>query len=90
MKGRLIVLEGTDGSGKATQTALLSQHLTRAGRENRCLEFPRYDNASSAMVKKYLAGGFGTDPGGRERLCRLHLLCGGPVRLLGGGLAAGL
>lgn len=62
MRGRLIVLEGTDGSGKATQTALLAERLRKAGREVRQLSFPRYDQDSSMLVRMYLRGAFGTDP----------------------------
>ncbi len=62
MRGRLIVLEGTDGSGKATQTALLAERLRKAGREVRQLSFPRYDQDSSMLVRMYLGGAFGTDP----------------------------
>ena len=60
--GHLIVLEGTDGSGKATQTGLLSAALTAAGIPNRCLEFPRYDNDSSVLVRRYLSGAYGSRP----------------------------
>ena len=62
MRGRLIVLEGTDGSGKATQTAFLAERLRKAGREVRQLSFPRYDQDSSMLVRMYLGGAFGTDP----------------------------
>ncbi len=62
MKGRLIVIEGTDGSGKATQTALLSRRLSEEGFSHRCLAFPCYDRPSSALVRQYLAGDFGTGP----------------------------
>ena len=62
MRGRLIVLEGTDGSGKATQTALLAELLRKAGREVRQLSFPRYDQDSSMLVRMYLGGAFGQDP----------------------------
>lgn len=60
--GKLIVIEGTDGSGKATQTALLVKALRDAGNDVKTLEFPRYDNESSAPVRLYLAGKFGTRP----------------------------
>ncbi len=63
MQGRLIVFEGTDGSGKATQTALLCQTLAERGIPFRRLEFPRYREESSALIRLYLAGAFGSKPG---------------------------
>lgn len=62
MQGRLIVFEGTDGSGKATQTALLCQTLAERGIPFRRLEFPRYREESSALIRLYLAGAFGSKP----------------------------
>ncbi len=61
-KGTLIVLEGIDGSGKATQSALLEKKLKAEGREVMHISFPDYDSDSSALVKMYLAGDFGKDP----------------------------
>ena len=63
MRGKLIVFEGTDGSGKATQTGLLFDRLRREGREVRRLSFPRYDKDSSALVRAYLSGAYGSRPG---------------------------
>ncbi len=60
--GKLIVIEGADGSGKATQTKLLAERLQRAGKPVRTLEFPRYREESSALVRLYLGGAFGTRP----------------------------
>lgn len=59
--GRLIVIDGTDGSGKQTQIELLEKNLTRAGIDYRKISFPNYDSPSSSLVKMYLSGEFGTD-----------------------------
>ena len=63
MKGKLIVFEGTDGSGKATQSRLLCDELTRRGISFRKLEFPRYKEESSALIRLYLSGAFCSHPG---------------------------
>lgn len=63
MKGTLIVLEGIDGSGKATQAALLETALQDKGKQVLWVSFPDYASPSSALVKMYLAGDFGKDPG---------------------------
>ena len=58
--GRLIVIEGLDGSGKATQTGLLCNHLAeRWGGSFRRISFPDYEDTSSALVKLYLGGELG-------------------------------
>ena len=54
MKSKIIVIEGLDGSGKATQTALLAQKLSDRGIKVRRLEYPDYDSPSSSLVKMYL------------------------------------
>lgn len=59
----LIVLEGLDGSGKGTQTALLAQALEGRGRKLRQVTFPDYASPSSSLVRMYLDGEFGSDPG---------------------------
>ena len=61
--GKLIVFEGTDGSGKSTQFNLLTSRLERESRAFRRLRFPRYDQESSALIRMYLGGQFGSDPG---------------------------
>ncbi|MCI8907434.1 MAG: thymidylate kinase [Angelakisella sp.] len=59
-KGKLIVIEGLDGSGKATQTGLLCRNLAeRWGSSFRRVSFPDYDDPSSALVKLYLGGELG-------------------------------
>ncbi len=60
--GKLIVIEGTDGSGKSTQFKLLSQRLEQENRSFRHLVFPRYSEESSALIRMYLGGAFGTKP----------------------------
>ena len=63
MSGKLIVFEGTDGSGKATQTRLLCRHLEREGIPYKKIDFPRYGKPSAAMVQEYLDGNLGKKPG---------------------------
>jgi len=60
--GKLIVLEGLDGSGKTTQTPLLADALRALGLSVCCISFPDYEQPSSALVKMYLGGEFGSDP----------------------------
>ena len=62
MSGKLIVFEGTDGSGKATQSKLLCQHLEKQGIPYRHIDFPRYGKPSAAMVQEYLDGNLGKKP----------------------------
>lgn len=59
--GKVIVIEGSDGSGKATQTGLLYDYLRERGRSVRKVSYPNYDSPSSAPVKMYLGGEFGGD-----------------------------
>ena len=63
MKGKLIVIEGLDGSGKATQAKRLAAALQQLGKQIRKISFPNYDSDSSAPVRMYLSGAFGTEPG---------------------------
>ena len=61
-KGRLLVIEGLDGSGKATQAKLLASHLAESGCKVMEITFPDYESDSSALVKMYLSGRFGDKP----------------------------
>lgn len=56
LKGKIIVIEGTDGSGKQTQTKLLKERLNKEGYDVYTTSFPNYESDSSAAVKMYLTG----------------------------------
>lgn len=64
MKGKIIVIEGTDCSGKETQTSLLVQRLAKEGRKIERLSFPSYDTPTGRIVggaylgKKYIGEGY--------------------------------
>lgn len=58
-KGKLIIIEAGDGSGKATQTRALYDHLQADGYRVHRIEFPDYEADSSALVRMYLHGDFG-------------------------------
>ena len=60
---KLIVIDGLDGSGKATQAKRLAEKLKARAVPVREVSFPDYDSPSSALVKMYLAGAFGSRPG---------------------------
>lgn len=59
MKGKLIVIEGTDSSGKETQTKRVVERLISEGYNIKKVEYPNYASESSALVKMYLNGEFG-------------------------------
>ena len=60
--GKLIVIEGTDGSGKSTQFKKLTERLQAEGLRFKTLVFPQYSEPSSALIRMYLGGEFGTSP----------------------------
>ena len=60
--GKLIVIEGTDGSGKSTQFKKLTEHLNADEKKFQTLVFPRYGEPSSALIRMYLGGEFGSTP----------------------------
>ena len=59
-KGKLIVIDGLDGSGKTTQSQLLYAYMQQHSSHGvRLIAFPDYENPSSALVRMYLRGDFG-------------------------------
>lgn len=60
--GKLIVIEGLDGSGKSTQLELLESNLKQQGVDCKAVSFPNYESPSSTLVKMYLGGEFGKKP----------------------------
>lgn len=60
--GKLLVLEGLDGSGKGTQTALLAEYLKKTGKKVRIIDFPDYGSEGCTLVKMYLDGKLGDNP----------------------------
>ena len=63
MSGKLIVLEGTDVSGNATQARMMCQRLQREGIAFREIDFPRYGNPFAEPANLYLHGALGSEPG---------------------------
>lgn len=57
--GKLVVIDGTDGSGKETQMNLLEAELEKENINFKRVSFPNYDSPSSSLVKMYLSGEFG-------------------------------
>lgn len=62
MNGKLIVIEGLDGSGKSTQKELLEKRFAQEGIEFTFVKLPNYDDDACILVKQYLAGRFGDKP----------------------------
>lgn len=60
MKGKLIIIEGLDGSGKSTQIEILRKRAQQTGKQVRQIKFPNYAEDSSALVRAYLAGELGS------------------------------
>jgi dTMP kinase len=64
MAGKLIVIEGTDAVGKATQSKLLAAKLASFGKPAEIINFPTYGSEFGKLIKDYLQGGLG----GRDAL----------------------
>lgn len=59
-QGKFIVIDGTDGSGKATQTDLLVKKIKKFGRAVKVFDFPQYGTKSAGLVEEYLNGKYGS------------------------------
>ncbi|MDP2736180.1 MAG: deoxynucleoside kinase [bacterium] len=59
-RGKFIVIDGTDGSGKATQTKLLAERLERTGFDVKVADFPQFNTKSAGIVEEYLSGKYGS------------------------------
>jgi len=59
-KGKLIVIDGTDGSGKATQTKLLVERLQKENYPVETISFPKYGQKSAGLIENYLSGKYGS------------------------------
>jgi dTMP kinase len=61
-KGKLIVIDGVDGTGKATQVGLLVERLKKEGVKVKTIDFPQYDkNFFGEFIGECLAGAYGMD-----------------------------
>lgn len=59
---KLIIIEGLDGCGKSTQTALLEEYFKSKSVDYKKIKLPDYDSPSSMLAKMYLSGDFGKSP----------------------------
>ena len=60
LKGKFIVIDGTDGSGKTTQFNLLIEKLKNNDKQIEVADFPQYNTKSAGLVEEYLSGKYGT------------------------------
>lgn len=60
-KGKLIVIDGLDGTGKSTQTKILYNRILETNKKVKLISFPNYESDSSYLVKMYLNGEISND-----------------------------
>ena len=86
-KGKLFIIEASDGSGKETQTRLLAERLEQDGYSVLPITFPDYAADSSMLVRMYLRGDFGAHA---DDVNAIHVFCRRPLRVLQDEVGAGL
>ncbi len=59
-KGKFIIIDGTDGSGKTTQLKLLEEKLKKENYNIETIDFPQYNTKSAGLVEEYLEGKYGS------------------------------
>ena len=62
-KGKVVVIDGLDGSGKSTQFELVKKELQSKSISCKAISFPNYDSPSSELIKMYLSGAFSKSAG---------------------------
>lgn len=58
-KGVFIVIDGQDGTGKATQTKLLVARMQQEGLDVETISFPQYGQKSAGALEEYMSGAYG-------------------------------
>jgi len=74
-KGEFIVIEGLDGSGKATQTELLIESLRKQDQDVKFISFPQYEEKSSGLAEEYLSGKYGTAAEVGPKIASIFFAC---------------
>lgn len=70
-KGKFIVIDGSDGSGKTTQIEYLLKRLKKENYKVNSLDFPQYGKKSAYFVENYLNGIYGKADEVGEKLASL-------------------